>query len=405
MRPRGTVVITTPPTRAGKPMKILTFSQRVTVQTSHGTHRVDVICNPGERLIFDDDNAFAIQQNPSSSSYILESSDLEPILRQVPRPPYWKKRRVLFYRNRGIGDQLIASSLSRFWREMLGADARQLSDRVHEPIWAGNPYIGNMPLSAPIHLDSVWRAKGRPFFDAAFFIESVTEWDSDGEQGNVYDRLFALAGIDPNRVAAKYKRPFFSVTAEDIERCNTWLTGIGIGQAPYIFVQLRAANKVRSLPLKTAQTLLQAVTEAAAKLACKVVVTDNQPLPIELAEFCRVNSLYDASTKIPGVRLYGSLIAQARLVIGPDSSALHFAAASETPAIGIWGPFNPESRTQYYPRQTHLWHRDLCQSSPCYNFMPELPIQKCPRGAAQQHCECFDGVTYDEVYSAIIDGT
>src|SRR5215472_15083066 len=152
-------------------MKVLTFSQKVTVNTMHGQHSVAVTCNPGERLLFDDDNAFSIQQNPASNTYVEEVSDLEPMLASMQRPLQWRKRRVLFYRNRGSGDQLIASALSRFAREMLGADARQLSDRVHEPLWSFNPYVLNAPLSTPLHLDAVYRAKGRPFFDAAFFIE------------------------------------------------------------------------------------------------------------------------------------------------------------------------------------------------------------------------------------------
>src|ERR1700745_427832 len=172
-------------------MKVITFSKKVTVLTTHGEHKAEINVNPGERLIFDDDNALTIQQSPGSVTYILEVTDLNPLLRELPPVKNWRRRRVLFYRNRGIGDQLIASCLSRFFREILGAEAFQLSDRVHEPLWAYNPYIGNVPLSAPMHLDPVWRAMGpngirpRPFFDASFFFESVTEWDNDSEQPKV----------------------------------------------------------------------------------------------------------------------------------------------------------------------------------------------------------------------------
>jgi ADP-heptose:LPS heptosyltransferase len=388
-------------------MKVLTFSQKVTVNTMHGAHAVAVTANPGERLLFDDDNAFSIQQNASSNSFVHEVSDLSPMLAEVQRPTQFRKKRVLIYRNRGVGDQLICSALSRFFREVLGADARQLSDRVHEPLWASNRYILNQPLSAPLHLDAVWRkAPARPFFDYALFIESATEWENDAEQPNVYDRLFALAGFDPNRVAAKFKRPVFDITQDDIQKRDAWLFNLvketRLKMHDYVFVQLRAANKVRSLPIDLCVKALSAVSDACNKKGLYALITDDQALDPQLAELCKP-PLFNVSQQIAGVRLYGSLVACANCVVGPDSSALHFAASNETPAVGLWGAFDPDSRCRYYPNQQHLWHRDVCSNAPCFNFATELPYHKCPKGNAQQYCECFDSITADEIYSAILN--
>ena len=391
-----------PPIPAGNPMKVITFSQRVTVNTQHGEHLSEVTCNPGVRLIFDDDNAASIASNTSSANFILEISDLDAMLRDLPVINHYKKRRVLFYRNRGHGDQLILSGVTRFFREVLQADVRVLSERVHESLWQANPFILGVPLSCPLGLDAVWRAKGRPFFDRSFFIESLTEWDTDGEQPNAYDRLYAFCGIDPDRVSAKFKRPVFALTADDIEQRTQWLKRLAIDR--YFIVQLRAANKGRSLPLKTSALVLQAVNDVAHKKAFKVLLTDDKALEPELCEaISQMSEVINVARAIPSIRLFGALIAGASAVVGPDSSALHFAAASETPALGIWGPFSPESRAKYYPRQTHIWHKELCPSAPCFNFLPELPSAKCPQGAKQQACECFAGVTYDEVFSAIIE--
>jgi hypothetical protein len=38
-------------------LKIITFSKRVSVSTQYGPQKTEVNVNPGERLIFDDDNA------------------------------------------------------------------------------------------------------------------------------------------------------------------------------------------------------------------------------------------------------------------------------------------------------------------------------------------------------------
>ena len=393
-------------------MKIITFSRKVTVSTKHGEHSAEVNCNPGERLIFDDTNALSIQSAPGSSAYILEISDLEPMLRELSwtQPPHWRKKRVLFYRNRGHGDQLIFSSLPRFFRDVLGAEPSLLSDKVHEPLWLHNASIGGVALSVPLHLDAVWRANGaRPFFDGTFFVESASEWDNDSEQPNVYDRLFGLAGLDPARVPAKFKRPTFTLTSDDIDKRALWLKQVGSATATdlapgFIFIQLRATNKVRSIPPATAKLVLAAANEIGAKKNLTALVADNEPLAPEIAQtILGLEHVVNVATAIPTVRLLGSIIAGALAVIGPDSLALHFAAAAETPAIGLWGPFSPASRTKYYPRQTHLFHSELCPNAPCFNYLPDLPIAKCPNGARQQSCEVFTGITYDELYSALLD--
>jgi ADP-heptose:LPS heptosyltransferase len=388
-------------------MKIITFSKRVSVSTTYGPQQTQISVNPGERLIFDDDNAMSIQTNPGSNAFIYEITDLNPLLKELPTPATWKRRRLLFYRNRGIGDQLICSALSRYAREILGAEAYQLCDKVHESVWAGNPYIGAAPLAVPLHIDAVWRSKGRPFFDRSFFIESASEWDSDSEQPNIYDRLFAMMGVEAERVPAKYKRPVFMLHAEDTIRRIEWLKELGASSnrnlaKGYIFAQLRTTNAVRSFPPKLVEIILAAANEFAGPREISIICADDKPFPPSIQTLIDATpTAIDVSGRIPGVRMFGNIIAGSNLVIGPDSAALHFAAAVEVPALGIWGPFSPESRTAYYPNQIHLFHRELCQNAPCFNFLPELPTHKCPRGAQQTSCEVYAGVTYQEIFDAI----
>jgi ADP-heptose:LPS heptosyltransferase len=394
-------------------MKVITFSKKVTVLTTHGEHKVEISANPGERLIFDDDNALTIQQNPGSANYIWEVTDLGPLLRELPPVRNWRRKRVLFYRNRGIGDQLICSSLSRFFREILGAEAFQLSDRVHEPIWAYNPYIGNVPLSAPMHLDPVWRAPnrdgtpGKPFIHGAFFFESASEWDNDSEQPNIYDRLFGMAGIDPSRVPAKFKRPIFSIQTEDINKRLDWLRQVGAAvnkdlSGGYIFLQIQSTNKVRSMPASLTERVLAALNKFAVERKLPILCGGSVPFTPEIAGIiAKTPMAINVATTMNNLRLYGSIVGGASLVIGPDSSALHLAAAFEVPALGFWGPFSPFSRCRYYPNQIHLYHPELCPASPCFNYLPELPYGKCPRGVLQTSCEVYEGISYEEVTEAL----
>jgi len=390
-------------------VRILTFSRKVTVVTKTAGSVAEISCNGGERLIFNDDDALSIQQDPGSARYIESVSDLRPYLDEIAarHTGSWRNNRVLFYRNRGIGDQLIASAASRFFAEMLSAQCHQASERVHEPLWLGNPYIGGAAFSMPLHLDVVYRAKSPAFASGAFFLESISEWDSDSEQSNVYDRLFGMLGLDPGRIAAKFKRPTLTLQKSDLELRNQWLRKVSAAvnkplDHGYIFLQVAGTNKVRSLPPMLIEKTLFAANEYAAKLQIPILVTDNKPFAPEIVEMIRrTPQAINLAGAINSVRLLASIIAGSSVVIGPDSSALHIAAAFEVPAIGIWGPFSPESRTLYYPRQIQLFHAECCPHAPCFNYLPDLPVTKCPRGIQQPYCEVFEGVLVEEIFEAL----
>jgi Glycosyltransferase family 9 (heptosyltransferase) len=390
-------------------MRVITFAKRVKVATKSGDAVLEIGCNPGERLIFNDDDALSIQNDPGSARYIEQISDLRPYLSEMEsrQPPNWRKQRILFYRGRGVGDQLIVSAASRFFTEMLGATCFQATDRIHEPIWIGNPYVNGAAIAMPINLDVVYRSKGPLFVQGAFFLESITEWDSDGEQPNVYDRLFTMLGLDSGRVAPKFKRPTVILQKQDIDVRIKWLKQVAAATNKscdngYIVFQFRSTNKVRTLPTEVIEKALFAINQYAEKFQIPILVTDNKPLLPDIAEIVkRTKMALNVANAINHVRLFIGLIAGATAVVGPDSSAIHIAAAFEIPAVGIWGAYHPESRTLYYPRQIHLFHPEQCPNAPCFNYLPDLPFQKCPRQLDQKYCEVFEGVTPDEIFEAL----
>jgi ADP-heptose:LPS heptosyltransferase len=304
---------------------------------------------------------------------------------------------VLFYRNRGLGDQLIASCLPRFFTDVLGAKCFQLADPVHEPLWLGNPYIQGAPTAVPIGIDSLVRAR-RPFYDYAFFLESVSEWDSEPEQENVYDRLFALVGF--RNVPDRFKIPYFPFTQVDRDVYQNWITGpnnIDLSRG-YIFYQLRATNRGRTIPLETQSLLLTELDKLGLPILCVDDMPPEQPVREMIGSF---KNAHDFSRRIDNIRFFGILIANATLVVAPDSLAIHFAAASQTPCLSVWGPFDPQSRIKYYPRQIALSHPEQCPNAFCYNYQPNLPAHLCPEGEKQKDCACYRGVTTQEISDAL----
>jgi len=67
-----------------------------------------------------------------------------------------------------------------------------------------------------------------------------------------------------------------------------------------------------------------------------------------------------------------ALLARARLAFGPDSGALHLAAALGTPAVSLWGATSPARSTPFGCERLALVGRAPC--APC--FLRDCPIER-----------------------------
>jgi ADP-heptose:LPS heptosyltransferase len=237
------------------------------------------------------------------------------------------------------------------------------------------------------------RFNGRPGYDWFFPFESISEFNSEAEQSNVYDAQFALCGFDPERIPEKYKRPYWTITERDIEELGPWKN------KSYIAFQMRATNIARTLPLHVVDLVLSVLDKVGMPILC----LDDCELEAEVKTCIHdYKNVVDFSQQTPNLRQYGTLISHAQLVVGPDSSAIHFAAAAEVPCVSLWGAFDPDSRVRYYPNHIALWSgRAHCANSPCFNFRPELPYHKCPDGENQRHCAVIGAITQEEILGAI----
>src|SRR6202035_2000057 len=159
-------------------MKIVTFKEQKMLRKTNDTFFEDLLFNPGERYIVDDFCQNQIYTGIPDS--IHECSDLTPLL-QKRMPESWVNKKVLFYRGVGLGDELMLTGVVRYFREVLHAMPYVVCPAMHRPIWTHefehSDSLCSHPISIPMHLDPVWRAAGKPFFDYAFFLESVSEWD------------------------------------------------------------------------------------------------------------------------------------------------------------------------------------------------------------------------------------
>jgi Glycosyltransferase family 9 (heptosyltransferase) len=258
----------------------------------------------------------------------------------------------------GFGDELMAGCLPRYFKEVLGAQPFQVSSPIFVEIWAANPFVTGPPVFIPTTLDPlVGFGEEPPFFDWSLFVEGVdgmAGWGlSDTE--STYDVLFRFAGVDPSTVAPEFKRPVFVLSKTNIVERDEWLKQIGVQR--YFVLQLTCQDRFRTLPLSLAERVLEVASVEAARIDATIFCVKNSAFNQEIsAVIKKTPRAINLEKRLSTVRHFAELIAGASLFIGPDSSGLHFAAAFETPALGLWGSFHPDLRVKYYKNQVHIYH-------------------------------------------------
>jgi hypothetical protein len=318
--------------------------------------------NPGTRYLVSDSVVEFILSAQGHLASVLECESFNtlPTYASVPglSEISWKDKRVLFMSlSIGTGDQLIATAIPRYFRRVLGARPYFCCYEFSTRVWDRNPYLCSAPIRPPIALESVWQPDGKePFFYRSFFFTN-TFGASGIEQENVYDVFFRMTGVDPRSVAEEYKHPIFDLKLSDSE---AW-TELWGERPPYILVQPFASlqsGKERSFPHELLHRTLSAASRYARENGMVVAVIHDAAFDPEIKKLIDNAKAVDLGGKTPELGVYAAAIAQAQLLIAPDSSALHFAATFSTRVVGLWGLFHPDCRAKYYRRQVHLYHED-----------------------------------------------
>jgi hypothetical protein len=351
-------------------MKVISFSQTVSSDILYGEGlKTPLILNAGQKYILPDTYVKGLQDKyPYYHDHLSELSDPAAYLRrdfdwmQERDPKDWHDKRVLLSVHPsggpGFGDELMAGCLPRYFKEVLGAQPFQVFSPIFAEIWAANPFVTGPPVFAPTTLDPLLGfGEEPPFFDWSLFVEGVdgmAGWGlSDTE--STYDALFRFAGVDPNTVAPEFKRPVFVLDKTNIVERDEWLKEIGVQR--YFVLQLTCQDKFRTLPLRLVERVLDVASVEAARIKATIFCVKNSAFSPEISALIKKTPhAVNLEKQLSTVTHFAELIAGASLFIGPDSSGLHFAAAFETPALGLWGSFHPDLRVKYYKNQLHIYH-------------------------------------------------
>lgn len=313
------------------------------------------------------------------------------------------------YRDRGIGDLLFLTGPLSYIYHLSGNTAKlelyALADRSQ--ILQGHPVLAHKtPLVGPTLYD------GLQNYRYQWFVESVTEYNEEHDQPNVYDALFQQLGCNPADIEPQWKRPSMVLDNADYEDLSAFYyfifneRQIDLRRTGYYVVAPLAVSSLRTAAYSHWLDIIQAL---AAKRPVVVIGQLHERVPVTdmtVGEFstqlCDMGANVINSLGSVPLRLSAALIARAVCAVTLDSGPLYIAEALRTPAISLWGTHHPGVRLGYDKDYLDLaiWHKDNCDCSPCYAYAG-FPEAKCPGGKNQLMCECLKTPTAKDVLAKL----
>ncbi len=211
--------------------------------------------------------------------------------------------------------------------------------------------------------------------------EHWCEEDAHPGQGNIYDSIFYHIGLpDPTpadkvpwvpevnpAIRAKVREEFFS---------GTW---------PHTLVwQLTAATPIRTYPPEKARELLHLLWKRLPNYRFLMICPPDQWEAFHFDALPGVVRCFD------GMPALIEMIRNSRLVLGPDSAAIHIAGALGIPSFSYWSSFHPDDRIKYYPGASHWFQKIKCSPCRAHERYDErdgkVTITGCPLTACGDYC-------------------
>jgi ADP-heptose:LPS heptosyltransferase len=314
-------------------------------------------------------------------AYLMNTQILKSYCPVRPRlTNHSKPGSVLVCRSGAIGDLVF-----------LMPAIRELSKRGHKvtlatmsqnrDVYKHDPHVNNI-IDYPITFDEF------DAYDYHVVTEDLIELSGLGEQHHPVDLFLAAANI----VHCDNKIPKIYMDSSDYTRTF---------QFPKVYkkrlgVQVMASGYIRTPPQwsaiidKFVKTGEWEVFLFGAPKTVKTEIDGNKPIT-NLTRTKNPMSLRDSF----------AMIKKCDLFLGPDSGLLHVAGALGVPAVGLYGAFPSELRSnEYFPTVKGIDGKGPC--APCFWHARAASFpSNCP-SKAQNQCRVLASITPDEVYSTSI---
>jgi ADP-heptose:LPS heptosyltransferase len=165
--------------------------------------------------------------------------------------------------------------------------------------------------------------------------------------------LFAKAlGVRGLRLKLMNEKPRYFITEDEKVFAKSFWKELGLTDRKVIGVQLKADESYRNYPLM--EQLVERLSQT-----YKVLLFDAEK--IDGFDFNNVYKIDSFS-----IRKAFALAHKCDVIIAPDSSFVHFAAAFDKPTVAIFGPVDGKVRTKKYPNCTYVDSRKELGCLPCW---------------------------------------
>ena len=306
-------------------------------------------------------------------------------------------RKVALYRHTAYGDQLMVSAVPHYLKTLYPqARIDMYCDPVVADMWAGSPYVEGSAIPIPIPFDPIQHE-----YDYHIFYEGMLECNGEWDQHNAYDDMFGMIGLNP---PDKFKHPVVTVRPEDSNGIRE--AGLDLDMK-YMVYHLAPANMNRCYPVMQGMKFLRDFLSRYPDWS--VIVVGQMPEGEFLNSYlvnCPKYRCVDLVNRTSRFRSLVPIIERASLVVCPDSSVLHLAAAfPDVPIVSLWGLFHPNDRAKYYTNNHSVWAPITCPHAPCHNHEFKLPMDKCRDAQGvhkdQKYCRVLEAIEPEMILSYV----
>lgn len=362
------------------------------------------VLNPRIRYVLQRKHLKYIDGYIATCSDLMEGQKYKPFNASVSLEG--KKLLVERARDSGLGDLIFLSGplmyLNHITSGKLEVDLYGLNEKSQ--VLDNHPALTfGTPLRGPLLYDAL------QYYDFHWLLKSVTEYNEEPDQPNVYDALFMSMGLDPKMIDPRWKRPYITLTQQDQKNFDTFLfflwnkTKVDFRRAGYYVVAPHCFSNLRAAPYKM---WLECIHRMAPHRPVLMIGSDGPAPSTDMAygdflnQAQEIKGVFSLQGETP-LRNMMSLIKNATALLTLDTAPLYIAQAFRTPTVSIWGPHDPKVRLRYDPEflKNAVWKKSECLAAPCYQYRGFG--DKCPEGPQQRVCDVLKSVSATDVIDTL----
>gem|GEM_PF-1552886 len=299
-------------------------------------------------------------------------------------------RSLLLVRHGGFGDLLFLTPLLRYLDERYKhAGLAVACGRRYHGVFLRNPNVRRI-FAYPVKL------KDFISYDYQLCYEGTLETSTD-PSCHAVDLMARHAGL----ADVGDKRLVYEVEAALAHKGKNILRNelkVKAGDAT-VGLHLRASSPIRTYPLES--SLLVAATLGAAGARVFLLGAEGdwgKTVGRKLPPSVKFRNVDNLCGRFRTMDHTAAFLSRLDLLIGPDSSLVHFAGALDIATVALYGPFPGAVRTKYYPRCMTLEGRyarppDIRECTPCFKHGP----RPCPQAGDDGASPCLRNLEPEKV--------